>query len=484
LPKAIQNPLAVFRRAAHIGSYVILTELRQGGKNFVAAIETNSNSNRGKLEVNSIRSIHPRTTNNIANWINEGLMDYGNKEKLSEWLAEKIKSRSYLNSSTPADVKKLLDSAAKIVQEFENPKNPKKKIRDGKEESKEFKENKEGDGLEDIAGNGNFVKQQKNSNNERNARTEDEVSSGLGSVKKPGETDGGNLGGTGSEVAGTGKTASRLDQHGRVGRSALRAALVRGAQGDRIMEAIEAGDRRAGNGATTAAGRGSWEKERFLGALEITAREMEAAFEEKEKRIEKLSHSKSVEITGNEITPSEDLKVYKKNALEFGKGLRGEDRGGKINTRLSGLKEALRHDYKDVEHLQSVAAIPQIIENSIYLDRVENEDPEKNSDVESYDYYAVGLKIGSVDYTVKAVIANGRNGKRYYDHKLTQIEKGKLLESATGNKPSDTKENSLSDIKDSSKLRESKESKEKNQGWQGIVSFLQKYDVNPPINKI
>ncbi|GAB6121094.1 MuF-C-terminal domain-containing protein [Dysgonomonas termitidis] len=118
LPRAIHNPLAVFRSATHIGSNVILTELKQGGKNFVAVIETNSN--RGKLEVNSIRSIHPRTTNNIANWINEGLMDYGNKEKLYEWLGEKIKSRSYLNSSNPADVKKLLDSATNIVQNFEN----------------------------------------------------------------------------------------------------------------------------------------------------------------------------------------------------------------------------------------------------------------------------------------------------------------------------------------------------------------------------
>lgn len=38
-----------------------------------------------------------------------------------------------------------------------------------------------------------------------------------------------------------------------------------------------------------------------------------------------------------------------------------------------------------------------------------------------------GLKIADVDYTVKAVIAEQNNGERYYDHKLTKIEKGKLL---------------------------------------------------------
>ncbi|MBO4596579.1 MAG: hypothetical protein J5676_01685 [Bacteroidaceae bacterium] len=39
LPMAIQNPLAVFRSATHIGSHVILTELKHKGKNFVAALE-------------------------------------------------------------------------------------------------------------------------------------------------------------------------------------------------------------------------------------------------------------------------------------------------------------------------------------------------------------------------------------------------------------------------------------------------------------
>jgi len=35
------------------------------------------------------------------------------------------------------------------------------------------------------------------------------------------------------------------------------------------------------------------------------------------------------------------------------------------------------------------------------------------------------------DYTVKAVISNTKDGNRYYDHKLTQIEKGKLLDELT-----------------------------------------------------
>ena len=93
---------------------------------------------------------------------------------------------------------------------------------------------------------------------------------------------------------------------------------------------------------------------------------------EKAARIEKLKQSKILNISGTEITPSDDLKQYKKNALEYGKSLRGEytNKDSKVTIFLTGgnsrggLREILQHDYKDIEHLQSIAAIPQIIENA------------------------------------------------------------------------------------------------------------------------
>ncbi|MDR0713817.1 MAG: hypothetical protein LBF89_06125, partial [Bacteroidales bacterium] len=157
--------------------------------------------------------------------------------------------------------------------------------------------------------------------------------------------------------------------------------------------------------------------------------------EEKKKRIEKLRNSSPIEITGEEITPSEDLKQYKANALEYGKSLRGEyinkDTGERITLTSSkdngGLHEILHHDYKDKEHLQSIAAIPQIIENSIFIDEIENTNPDRPN-IKLFRYYASGLKIGGVDYTVKSVISETTDGNRYYDHKLTSIEKGKLID--------------------------------------------------------
>lgn len=119
LPQAIQNPLAVFRSATHVGSHVILTELRQGDRNFVVAVQTNRKE--GKVLVNSVQSVHPRHTTNILYWIGMGLTDYVDKERMHQWMRKKREPGNFLNSSIPADVRKSLDSCAKIVQNFQNP---------------------------------------------------------------------------------------------------------------------------------------------------------------------------------------------------------------------------------------------------------------------------------------------------------------------------------------------------------------------------
>lgn len=153
---------------------------------------------------------------------------------------------------------------------------------------------------------------------------------------------------------------------------------------------------------------------------------------QKPERLEKLRQAKPIEITGKEIEPSDDLRQYKRNALEYGKSLRGaytnKDTGREINIGRASITEILRHDYKDVEHLQSIAAIPKIIENAVYIDTLPNKEVRKNPDVKEYEYYLAGLKIGGEDYTVRAVIGVSTTGDKYYDHKLTKIEKGNLLE--------------------------------------------------------
>ena len=164
---------------------------------------------------------------------------------------------------------------------------------------------------------------------------------------------------------------------------------------------------------------------------------------EKRRRIEKLRKSEPVRISGEEFEYSPDLKQFKKNAVEYGKTIQGEyvnkDNGKTIQLqrgrRNGGLKEVLQHDMHDKAHIQSVAAIPGIIENSIYIETAPNHDKEKNPDVTGYEHYVCGLKIGGEDYTVHSIVAADKNGNRYYDHKLSHIEKGKLLDFIEAKQP-------------------------------------------------
>ena len=142
LPKAIQNPLAVFRSATHIGSNVVLTELKQGGKNYVVAIETNRKA--GRINVNSVRSVHYRNSLNIVGWVNDGLADYMSDEFREKWMPQtknELLSKPQYNS---ADVRRKLISAAKIVKDFENPSIEEENLyRDGAPEERERHEARE-----------------------------------------------------------------------------------------------------------------------------------------------------------------------------------------------------------------------------------------------------------------------------------------------------------------------------------------------------
>ncbi|MBR4260565.1 MAG: hypothetical protein IKQ33_01235 [Clostridia bacterium] len=79
---------------------------------------------------------------------------------------------------------------------------------------------------------------------------------------------------------------------------------------------------------------------------------------------------------------------------------------------------------------------PIITKNNILISKNISSFQNNNTDILEIDdtpkmehsYTLCGLKIGPVDYTVKAVITNTIDGKRYYDHKLTNIEKVKLLD--------------------------------------------------------
>lgn len=146
-------------------------------------------------------------------------------------------------------------------------------------------------------------------------------------------------------------------------------------------------------------------------------------------RVEKLKNAKSIEIGENSYEGLYELNA--KSAREYVlKELRGKeyinaDTGDKIEISQVGARKLLSHDRYNEDYLRSFAAIPQMIENSIFLGEEPNEKGKDKYD--KYRYYACGLKIGSRDYTARLTIGESE-GKWYYDQALTEMEKGDLIE--------------------------------------------------------
>lgn len=49
----------------------------------------------------------------VANWIEEGLLEYADKKRMSEWLSKQ--------RSNSAEVRNLFRHSAKVIENFENP---------------------------------------------------------------------------------------------------------------------------------------------------------------------------------------------------------------------------------------------------------------------------------------------------------------------------------------------------------------------------
>lgn len=115
LVKALQTPLAVFAYGDKTKAQNIIVPLQKDGKNFIVGLSLNPTVGERSLEINSIRNVFPKNNSEWLNWISQGKALYLDKEKVQTLIDQQ---RTIL-----ADVEYLdLNSVAKIVESFENPK--------------------------------------------------------------------------------------------------------------------------------------------------------------------------------------------------------------------------------------------------------------------------------------------------------------------------------------------------------------------------
>ena len=151
-------------------------------------------------------------------------------------------------------------------------------------------------------------------------------------------------------------------------------------------------------------------------------------------RVAKLQDSKSVVIPNNinegkyELTQESAENYILQNMR---RGYRISDTGKTIFVYRKGAQKVASHSVDNEAHLKSIAAIPEISSNAICIEEVPADPNKPKPKYDLYRYYICGLRIGKEYYTVRLTIGL-KQGKHYYDHSLTEIEKGNLIEIANG----------------------------------------------------
>ena len=163
----------------------------------------------------------------------------------------------------------------------------------------------------------------------------------------------------------------------------------------------------------------------------------EGGSDSKAERIRKLRESEPVRLSGDEYKGKYELN--RASAQDYIlKHLRGEypiaDTGEKVTLSKVGAKKVTSHGMGSEAHLKSIVAIPDLLGRAIFIEERPNE--KANDKYDTYRYYVAGLNIGGEDYTVRITIGV-KDGKYYYDHYLTGIEKGNLIEIANGFTPTE-----------------------------------------------
>lgn len=148
LPRAVADPIAVFNNYGESGNRSILTELKTLRGNFLVSVNIGKGAD---VDFNIVSSVFGKGSGNVADWINKGYMTYVDKEKALNYLHHSAlravtSDSSRLSSEDPAVLSHQsapiaataanaeFSSAAKVVENFENPKSESKNdilFRDG-----------------------------------------------------------------------------------------------------------------------------------------------------------------------------------------------------------------------------------------------------------------------------------------------------------------------------------------------------------------
>ena len=111
LVEAINDPVAVFQRGKqdNIGRDIIV-EIEHNGKNLVVGMYLNPVVDGQHLEINSIRTVYPKDTDEWVRWIKYGRAWYLDKERIKAIIAEQRMTFADVSSDDLNDIANIIDS--------------------------------------------------------------------------------------------------------------------------------------------------------------------------------------------------------------------------------------------------------------------------------------------------------------------------------------------------------------------------------------
>lgn len=471
LPEAVAQPIAVFD-GSRPGSHAILTELKvENGDNVLVSLSVGKGND---ADFNIVSSVYGKNDTSILGWINQGKLRWADKTKaldrlrISAPLAEALNNQGQMSEKAEE-----LSSATNILETFENP----SRLEGEKVSAALTLADELGVSVRVVRSTGEIADSESDARRKRGATGWHSRTTGEIAVVLPNCADAAEVQKTilheavghygipqllGRERADElyRRVFAALDEETRDGLLALYGSetvagdeyLAEMAEGNvtpgvwkRVMAAIRNFFREvmgvdlkmtdADMRYIIWRAKHNLQRARTVGeAMETIEQDIrmraqtahESARERKAGQLEKLRHCEPLVFSGDEYKGQ-----YELNSKSAGQyivdHLRGTytnaDTGETIYVSRKAQKVA-HHDAGNNVYLQSVAYIPEMLEQAIFVDEMPN--TKTSTGFDSYRYYVCGLKIGEADYTAKIVVGVS-DRKLYYDHALTQIEKGDLI---------------------------------------------------------
>ena len=404
LEEALKNPIAVFEYGNRVKSQNIIVNIEKDGKNFLAGVHFNQ-STRG-YEVSDIRTLFPKDNIDWLRWIEQGKMIYGNKEKLQALIAQQRINVAEVNSQVAQSplYEHCLESSTSILDKFGE-------VKDIFADEYPFYEEIKKKATIEHKFYTYYTEKGNLDARELSVFESEEFYNAIksGDIEKINEyikTDLHEI----NELA-----AEIYDEY-------LEKNEIENTQNDSVISQEEF--------------------EKYIHSEEFISKFGDW---EKASRLQKLSETPSIIKNGKVIIEGEDVteevnnfrndendKVLRIFAKEIGRSVKGTYHNDDLNIdvvlSMGNIDEIKNHHMAMSGHLEAIQYIPDIIKQGIYIAEEPNEDKTKHPNIEKYKYFVSALKIDGVNYTCKSAIGVDKDGNHYYDQRLSQIEKGLLLD--------------------------------------------------------